>query len=114
MGLLDIFTGPQGGSGRVPPLAKALAGFLPSGRLHPGHGADRADLAAKVRADFFKPSPGCGPTAKGLMGALLTGRLMDLVQQSRSAGKGDAAEFLDRSRPQSNRQPERFVRGADG
>lgn len=92
MGLLDIFAGPQSGSGRVPPLAKALAGLLAYSKLQPGQqGADRAGLDQRLE-DFFKPSPGGGPTAKGVMGALLTGGLMDLVQQFRGAGKGEAAE----------------------
>jgi hypothetical protein len=40
-------------------------------------------------------SIGClssGPTAKGVIGALLTGGLLDLVQQFRGAGKADAVE----------------------
>lgn len=92
MGLLDIFAGPQSGSGRVPPLAKALAGLLAYSKLQPGQpGADRGDLDQRLE-DFFKPAPGGGPTAKGVVGALLTGGLMDLVHQFRGAGKGDAAE----------------------
>ena len=92
MALLDIFAGPQSGSGRVPPLAKALAGLLTYSKLQPGQpGVDRAGVDQRLE-DFFKPAPGGGPTAKGVMGALLTGGLMDLVQQFRGAGKGAAAE----------------------
>ena len=94
MALLDILAGPQSGSGsgRVPPLAKALAGLLAYRKLQPGQQEpDRADVDQRLE-DFFKPSPSGGPTAKGVIGALLTGGLMDLVHQFRGAGKGDAAE----------------------
>jgi len=92
MALLDIFGGPQSGSGRVPPLAKALAGLLAYKKLQPGQqGAERVDVDQRLE-DFFSPSPSGGPTAKGIIGALLTGGLMDLVQQFRGAGKGEAAE----------------------
>ena len=92
MALLDIFTGrddPQSGSGRVPPLAKALAGLLSYGKLKgSGTGADYADRLE----DFFKPSATGGPTAKGVVGALLTGGMMDLVRQFRGAGKAEAVD----------------------
>jgi uncharacterized protein YidB (DUF937 family) len=92
MALLDIFGGPQSGSGRVPPLAKALAGLLAYNKLKPGQQQpDRADVDRQLE-DFFKPSASGGPTTKGVVGALLTGGLMDLVNQFRGAGKGDAAE----------------------
>ena len=91
MALLDILGGPQSGSGRVPPLAKALAGLLTYSKLQPGQGTDRADVDQRLE-EFFKPSSSGGPTAKGVIGALLTGGLMDLVHQFRGAGKGDAAE----------------------
>jgi len=42
--------------------------------------------------DFFKPSSTGGPTAKGVMGALLTGGLMDVVHQFRGAGKGNEVD----------------------
>ena len=41
MALLDILTGQQGSSGRVPPLAKALAGLLAYSKLK--------NLEARVR-----------------------------------------------------------------
>ena len=96
MALLDIFTGHQDSSGRVPPIAKALAGLLSYSRLNgPGkEGAaatERVDYAARLE-DFFKPSPSGGPTAKGVIGALLTGGMMDLVHQFRGAGKADAMD----------------------
>jgi uncharacterized protein YidB (DUF937 family) len=95
MALLDILTGRQGSSGRVPPLAMALAGLLGYSKLKPGgEGAVPSGGAgfAERLEDFFKPSPSGGPTAKGVIGALLTGGMMDLVQQFRGAGKGDAVE----------------------
>ncbi|CAN5210309.1 YidB family protein [soil metagenome] len=96
MALLDIFGGQQGGSGRVPPLAKGLAGLLAYSKLKkqggdataPGDGADYTDQLE----DFFKPSPTGGPTAKGVIGALLTGGMMDLVRQFRGADKGEAVD----------------------
>ena len=92
MALLDMLTGPErdgGGSGRVPPLAKALAGLLSYGNLKsPGAGGDYSDRLE----DFFKPSATGGPTAKGVVGALLTGGMMDLVRQFRGAGKGEAVD----------------------
>ena len=96
MALLDILTGQQSTSGRVPPLAMALAGLLTySKQKNPsGEGAAPADgpSFAERLEDFFKPSPSGGPTAKGVIGALLTGGLMDLVQQFRGAGKADAVQ----------------------
>ena len=90
MALLDILTGQQSSSGRVPPLAMALAGLLTYRKLKKpsGEGAAPADgpSVAERLEDFFKPSPSGGPTAKGVIGALLTGGLMDLVQQFRGAG----------------------------
>src|SRR5688572_25385374 len=96
MALLDIFTGGQSSSGRVPPLAKALAGLLSYSKLKKpgGVGApagDGSDYAERLE-DFFKPSASGGPTAKGVIGALLTGGMMDLVRQFRGAGKGDTVD----------------------
>jgi len=95
MGLLDIFGGQQSGSGRVPPLAKGLAGLLAYSKLQKpgGEGAapGNADYADQLE-DFFKPSPTGGPTAKGVIGALLTGGMMDLVHQFRGADKGEAVD----------------------
>ena len=96
MALLDILTGQQSSSGRVPPLAMALAGLLTYSKLKKprAEGAapvDDASFAERLE-DFFKPSPGGGPTGKGVIGALLTGGLMDLVQQFRGAGKADAVQ----------------------
>ncbi|MEO7318330.1 MAG: YidB family protein [Chthoniobacteraceae bacterium] len=96
MGLLDILTPPQGSSGRVPPLAMALAGLLSYSKLRKpgGEGAVAAEGAgfAERLETFFQPSSGGGPTAKGVIGTLLTGGMMDLVQQFRGAGKADAVE----------------------
>ena len=96
MALLDIFTGGQSSSGRVPPIAKALAGLLSYSQLKKPDGLSAAgasdpDYSERLE-DFFKPSPSGGPTAKGVIGALLTGGMMDLVQQFRGAGKTDAVE----------------------
>jgi uncharacterized protein YidB (DUF937 family) len=87
MGLLDIFTGrdsADAGSGRVPPLAKALAGLISYGQVkNGGTGANYADRLE----DLFKPSSSGGPTTQGVVGALLTGGMMDLVRQFQGAGK---------------------------
>lgn len=96
MALLDIFTGGQSTSGRVPPLAKALAGLLSYSQLKKPDSLSAADAAdpdySERLEDFFKPSASGGPTAKGVVGALLTGGMMDLVQQFRGAGKTDAVD----------------------
>ena len=92
MALLDILGEPQSGSGRVPPLAKALAGLLAYSKLQPGQQQPDRDQLDRQLEDFFKPSSSGGPTAKGVIGALLTGGLMDLVGQFRGAGKGETAE----------------------
>jgi uncharacterized protein YidB (DUF937 family) len=92
MGLLDMLTGPErgdGGSGRVPPLAKALAGLLSYGKL--GSAGAAGDYSDRLE-DFFKTSATGGPTAQGIAGALLTGGMMDLVRQFRGAGKGDTVD----------------------
>lgn len=98
MALLDILTGQSGASqgpqSRVPPLARALAELLAYKQARgqaggqasgsaPGPGPSVSDRVE----DFFKPSPTGGPTAKGVIGALLTGGLMDVVQQFRGAGR---------------------------
>ncbi|MBY0319441.1 MAG: YidB family protein [Reyranella sp.] len=96
MALLDILAGRRDASSRFPPLAMALLGLLAYKRLRnpsphgerPGNGfADRVE-------DFLKPSAtaGGGPTVKGVVGALLTGGLMDLVAQFRGAGKADTID----------------------
>ncbi len=96
MGLLDIFGGSESGSGRVPPLARGLAELLAYSKLK-GGGAEGTppkggtDYTAQFE-EFFKPSPTGGPTAKGVIGALLTGGMMDLVRQFRGAEKGDAVD----------------------
>jgi uncharacterized protein YidB (DUF937 family) len=90
MALLDVLTGRQDTGGRVPPLAKALAGLLAYSKLNkPGAGG--VDYSERLE-DFFKPAPSGGPTAKGVIGALLTGGMMDLVNQFRGAGKADAVD----------------------
>ena len=96
MALLDIFGGQQAGSGRVPPLARGLAGLLAYSKLKKPGGegtgpGDSTDYTDQLE-EFFKPSPTGGPTAKGVIGALLTGGMMDLVRQFRSADKGEAVD----------------------
>jgi len=96
MGLLDIFGGSESGSGRVPPLARGLAELLAYSKLKDGRAEGTppqgsTDYTAQLE-EFFKPSPTGGPTAKGVVGALLTGGMMDLVRQFRSADKGDAID----------------------
>jgi uncharacterized protein YidB (DUF937 family) len=94
MALLDILTGRRTSGGRVPPLAMALLGLLAYNKLKKPEGAapgGQPGLAERLE-DFFKPAAGGGPTAKGVIGALLTGGMMDLVQQFRGAGKADAVE----------------------
>jgi uncharacterized protein YidB (DUF937 family) len=97
MALLDILTGNRASGGRVPPIAMALLGLLAYSKLKKTPGGDagaaraRDGLAERLE-DFFKPSATGGPTAKGILGALLTGGMMDLVQQFRGAGKADAVE----------------------
>lgn len=95
MALLDILTGRNASGGRVPPLAMALMGLLAYNKLKRPEGAasgGQPGLAERVE-DFFKPAAaGSGPTAKGVIGALLTGGMMDLVNQFRGAGKADAVD----------------------
>jgi len=88
MGLLDILTGRSDSSGRVPPIARGIAELLAYGKTQPQNGTSHTDQLE----DFFKPSPTGGPTAKGIIGALLTGGMMDLVQQFRGAGRSDAVD----------------------
>jgi len=96
MGLLDIFGGQQSGSGRVPPLARGIAALLAYSQLKRPAGDGTAAAGSPnyedELEDFFKPSPTGGPTAKGVIGALLTGGMMDLVRQFRGADKGDAVD----------------------
>ena len=95
MALLDILTGRRTSSGRVPPLAMALLGLLAYNKLKKPAGSAPAGQPgfAERLEDFFKPAAaGSGPTAKGVIGALLTGGMMDLVNQFRGAGKADAVE----------------------
>lgn len=95
MALLDILAGRRAsGGGRVPPLAMALLGLLAYNKLKkPGEtpSGGQPGFAERLE-DFFKPAAGGGPTAKGVIGALLTGGMMDLVNQFRGAGKADAVE----------------------
>jgi uncharacterized protein YidB (DUF937 family) len=94
MALLDILTGRSNSGGRVPPLAMALLGLLAYNKLKKPAGAapDGEPGLAERLEDFFKPAAGGGPTAKGVIGALLTGGMMDLVNQFRGAGKADAMD----------------------
>jgi uncharacterized protein YidB (DUF937 family) len=95
MALLDILTGRNASGGRVPPLAMALMGLLAYNRLKNPAGAPPGGQPgfAERLEDFFKPAAtGSGPTAKGVIGALLTGGMMDLVNQFRGAGKADAVD----------------------
>ena len=88
MALLDILTGRSDSSSRVPPIARGIAELLAYGKTHPQNGTGHAEQLE----DFFKPSPTGGPTAKGIIGALLTGGMMDLVQQFRGAGRSEAVD----------------------
>jgi uncharacterized protein YidB (DUF937 family) len=94
MGLLDMLTGRSDSSGRVPPIARAVAELLAYGKTNGQGGAASGakEGYAEQLEDFFKPSPSGGPTAKGIIGALLTGGMMDLVQQFRGAGRSDAVD----------------------
>lgn len=95
MALLDILAGRRGSTGRVPPLAMALMGLLAYSKLKKpaGEGAATNEPGFAQRLEeFFKPSAGGGPTAKGVIGALLTGGMMDLVRQFQGAGKGEAVD----------------------
>jgi uncharacterized protein YidB (DUF937 family) len=105
MALLDIlggqlFGGQQGGSGRVPPLAKGLAGLLAYSKLNNpgGQGAGGAGYSDQLE-EYSKPSPTGGPTAKDVIDALLTGGMMDLVHQFRGAGKAQAVDSWIAARP---------------
>jgi uncharacterized protein YidB (DUF937 family) len=94
MALLDILTGRRASGSRVPPLAMALLGLLAYNKVKKPDGAASGGQPgfAERLEDFFKPAAGGGPTAKGVIGALLTGGMMDLVNQFRGAGKADAVE----------------------
>jgi uncharacterized protein YidB (DUF937 family) len=94
MALLDILTGNPNPSGRVPPLARGLMGLLSYGKLKdaPAMSGTGQPTADDRLEEFFKPAPGGGPTAHGVVGALLTGGLMDLVAQFRGAGKSAAID----------------------
>ena len=92
MALLDILTGSQPSGSRVPPLAKALVGLLGYSKLKTGDGRPAGPALSDRLEDFFAPSPQGGPTAKGIMGALLTGGMMDLVRQFKGAGKAETVD----------------------
>lgn len=88
MALLDILTGRSDSSSRVPPIARGIAELLAYGKTQPQNDPGHTEQLE----EFFKPSPTGGPTAKGIIGALLTGGMMDLVQQFRGAGRSDAVD----------------------
>ena len=90
MALLDILGGRRQTGTRIPPLAMAVLGLLAYSKLNKP-GSSGPGLTERLE-DFFKPSADGGPTAKGVVGALLTGGLMDLVRQFRGAGKADAVD----------------------
>lgn len=101
MALLDILTGRRSSGSRVPPLAMALLGLLAYSKLGKkseegaaasGTAASNEPGFAERLEEFFKPSAGGGPTTKGVVGALLTGGLMDLVRQFQGAGKADEVD----------------------
>jgi uncharacterized protein YidB (DUF937 family) len=76
----------------------ALLGLLAYSKLHKpaaegGTSAVGGGFADRLE-EFLKPSTttGGGPTVKGVLGALLTGGLMDLVGQLRGAGKADTVD----------------------
>jgi hypothetical protein len=79
MALLDILTGRRASGSRVPPLAMALLGLLAYNKVKKPDGAASGGQPgfAERLEDFFKPAAGGGPTAKGVIGALLTGGMMD-------------------------------------
>ncbi|WP_422001208.1 YidB family protein [Reyranella sp.] len=100
MGLLDILGGGRStSSGRLSPIAMAVLGLLAYRKLNTAGRPEKAgqtaaaepDFADRLR-DFFQPSATGGPTAKGVIGALLTGGLMDLVRQFQGAGKADTVD----------------------
>lgn len=92
MALLDILTGRSDSSSRVPPIARGIAELLAYGKTNPQNGPGDKTGHTDQLEDFFKPSPTGGPTAKGIIGALLTGGMMDLVQQFRGTGRSDAID----------------------
>ena len=96
MALLDILTGRSASGARVPPLAMALLGLLAYNKLKKPSSEAAGSVSepgiADRLEDFFKPSATGGPTAKGVIGALLTGGLMDLVRQFRGAGNAKAVD----------------------
>ena len=102
--------------GRVPPLAKAWPGLLSYSKLKKPQGAGtggRAGYAERLE-EFFKPSAGGGPTAKGVIGALLTGGMMDLVRQFRGAGKAETVKSWIARGPNKAVSSERPVQRVDG
>jgi uncharacterized protein YidB (DUF937 family) len=110
MGLLDILGGSRG-RGPSSPLAMALLGLLAWKGIKGAGGTGASDTSQKSApagglGDLFgnsplgslfggsssgeaKPTDG---TTRGIIGALLTGGLLDLVKQFQAAGKGRAAE----------------------
>ncbi|TAJ28335.1 MAG: DUF937 domain-containing protein [Reyranella sp.] len=105
MGLLDILGGSRG-RGPASPLAMALLGLLAwKGIKGTGGTSQKSAPATGGLGDLFGNSPLGGlfggasseakptdGTTRGIIGALLTGGLLDLVKQFQAAGKGRTAE----------------------
>ena len=85
MALLDILGGRRDGA--QPASERLRNPALESQPTATGSFAERVE-------QFVKPSAtaGGGPSMKGVVGALLTGGLMDLVAQFRGAGKADTID----------------------
>ena len=63
MALLDILTGQQGSSGRVPPLAMALAGLLAYSKLKKPRGEGRPQRTVPASPSGWRTSSSLPPAA---------------------------------------------------